>query len=235
VALCWDYEYTREALLQINPAIELPDQLCPPMNKLVYSHWNADQGLGLITALWLTARVHYRIDFPRLPFEQVRTKWLARAAAERKASGGYKGLSAAQNLVSSIEGFAWGGPVQIQEREFKMTVPTDATAEEMMALVWELLKGSREAALPQKRGAGSKIRRQKLELKYLAAARLLRDLAGPNSISGEFIADAMVLSQEKFGEPLLYPESKWLKALRRVDEILARFQPEIRILRGKLF
>jgi hypothetical protein len=233
VALGWDYEYPREALLRTNAVMELPDQIGPSMRELVFDHWNADQGLGLITSLWLTARVHYRIDFPRSPFEQVRTKWLARADANRNAWFGYKGLSAAQNLVSSIEGYPWGSPVQ--DREFKMILPTDATAQEEITLFLEARKHSKEATLLQKRGAGSKIRQQKVELKYLAAARLLRHVSGSNSVSSRLIHDAMVLSQEKFGELLLYPESSWLKALRRVDEILAGFQPEIRILRGRLF
>jgi hypothetical protein len=233
VSLAWNYEYPREALLRIDPAIDLPDRIGPSMRDLVAGHWEADQGLCLMTALWLTARVHYEIDFPRSPFGQVRAKWLARAAAERKAWAGNKGLGAAQYLVLQIEGYSWGSPVQV--REVKMMLPTDATAQEEITLFLEARKHSKEATLLQKRGAGSKIRQQKVELKYLTAAQLLKDLAGPKSISSKFIADAMVFSQEELGEPLLHPEAKWLKALKRVDEIVARFQPEIHILRGKLF
>jgi hypothetical protein len=224
VALTRNCERVREALLRIDPAIKLPKKGGPKTDRLLFEHFNADQGLGLITAVWLCAR-DYCTDFPSKPFEKVRTQWLARCEAGRKVWDGYKGLSATENLASSIVSYPWGAPVQQQKVE--ILAPADATNEELITL---LLEERKKAALSQKRGAGSTIRQHKTDLKYLAAARLLRYLAGEENET-RFIADAMVLSKEMFGKALLCSEAKWLRAKARVDKAMADFQPEIRILR----
>jgi hypothetical protein len=83
-------------------------------------------------------------------------------------------------------------------------------------------------------GAGAQIRQHKTDLKYLGASRLIRHLGGKHdgidarrnsNITREsrsrVIADAMVLTQERLGVPLLFPEQKWELACRRVEAILA--------------
>jgi hypothetical protein len=227
VALSRNCEYVREKLLRIDPAIKLPKKGGPKTDRLLFEHFNADQGLGLITGVWLYVR-DYWTDFPSKPFEEIRTQLLARCEAGRKAWIGYKGLSAAENLASSIAGFPWGAPVQQQKVE--ILAPADATNEELITL---LLEAPKKVAPSQKRGAGSPIRQHKTDLKYLAAARLLKREAEARGAENEtrFVADAMVLSKEKFGKALLCSEAKWLRAKARVDKAMADFDPEIRILR----
>jgi hypothetical protein len=88
-------------------------------------------------------------------------------------------------------------------------------------------------------GAGALIRQQKTDLKYLGAARLLKNLAGSDGTArkprSSLIYDAILYSEKALGKPLLLPEQKWQRAYRRVEEIVAGYDIANSAVRGVLF
>jgi hypothetical protein len=204
VTLARHYEYAREALLRFDPNIKLSSQPGKLATVWYSMGWlQAGYYFGPIFTIWASS-VLARIDFPRMSF--------AAACAKLKAQ------NRSENLLSyAVEEWALPKPLA------KMTSPSPNT------------------------GAGAQIRRHKTDLKCLGAIRLLRHLGGKDDgidaqsrnsgiarkLRSSVVADAMVLSQERLGAPLLFPEQKWELARRRVEATLAGYPLDS--IRGVLF
>jgi hypothetical protein len=96
------------------------------------------------------------------------------------------------------------------------------------------------------RGAGAPIRSHKTVLKYLRATRILKDLIRAEGLSGQLVvmsprqrrrvwsrlvADAIVLSDEIFGKPLLKTDHEWTRAGQVIEQELGEYRAEIEFLR----
>jgi hypothetical protein len=96
------------------------------------------------------------------------------------------------------------------------------------------------------RGAGAPIRNHETVLKYLVATRVLKGLIRAKGLSGQLVvmsprhrrrvwsrlvADAIALTDEILGKPLLKTDHEWTRAEQVIEQELGQYEAEIKFLR----
>jgi hypothetical protein len=220
------FECARQAVLEADlvlPVNHFPD----PLLQEIYDHYMLEPTrggavFGPISYLRFCDPGPH--DFPQAPFQSVVSKLADPVWFSRNLESRWRGFHSQPSCVS-------------------VRVPVGLSQEEASKYI--LKEYIRENAC-SKRGAGARVRQDRTILKYLGATRVLRNLSRSEGFEdskplhsrrarrlvwSELVAEAKLLTEAVFGEPLLKSDQEWQKAQHFIALLLSQYQSEIEWLR----